>query len=167
MTHDPSSTGAVEPAYLDSVLEEVTRRREEFTEKRHVPRDMVMRFKELGLYRATTPRRFGGGAWAPGDFLRVVERISGADGSAGWVASFGVSGVYLAALPEDTQAKIYGDGPDLVFAGGLFPVQPAEQGDGGFTVSGRWKFASGCMAAELMGVGIGGGADGRPAHWRP
>jgi alkylation response protein AidB-like acyl-CoA dehydrogenase len=139
---------------LDRVLAMVAERQAEFEEKRHIPRDAVARFKRAGIYRASTPKRFGGDALPPAEFLRVIERISQVDGSAGWVASFGCSGTYLAALPLATQAALYAGGPDVVFAGGLFPVQPAERVAGGYRVCGRWKFASGCTAADLLGVGI-------------
>lgn len=146
------------------VLEHVAEHRAEFTEKRHVPRDMIEEFKQVGLYRAATPKQFGGDALPPAEFLRLIERISEVDGSAGWVASFGCSGVYLAGLPLGTQAELYADGPDVVFAGGLFPVQPAEQVDGGFRVTGHWRFASGCKGADFLGVGIGVGdsSSGKP-----
>ncbi|QFR02056.1 flavin-dependent monooxygenase [Streptomyces phaeolivaceus] len=149
---------------LDRVLAVVEERRAEFDEKRHIPREVIAVFKDAGIYRAGAPRRFGGDALPPADFLRLVERISAVDGSAGWVASFGSSLVYLAALPLATQAELYADGPDVVFAGGLFPVQPAERVPGGYRVSGRWRFASGCTAADVLGVGIKAGADraGRP-----
>ncbi|MCX4703180.1 acyl-CoA dehydrogenase family protein [Streptomyces sp. NBC_01373] len=149
---------------FEKVLAHVADRSAEFTEKRHVPRDMIEEFKQVGLYRATTPKRFGGDALPPAAFLRLIERISEVDGSAGWVASFGSSGVYLAGLPLDTQAELYAAGPDVVFAGGLFPLQPAEQTDGGFRVSGHWRFASGCKGADLLGVGIGVGdaSSGKP-----
>lgn len=140
---------------LEGVLDAVAARREEFTLKRHVPRDMVVQFKRAGLYRAATPKRFGGDALPPADFLRIIERIAAVDGSAGWVASFGSANVYLAALPLETQALLYATGPDQVFAGGLFPVQPANTVEGGFEVNGTWKFASGCKGAEWLGVGIG------------
>jgi alkylation response protein AidB-like acyl-CoA dehydrogenase len=149
---------------VEEVLAHVADRRDEFTEKRCVPRDMIEEFKQIGVYRAATPKRFGGDALPPTEFLRLIERISEADGSAGWVASFGLSGVYLAGLPLDTQAELYADGPDVVFAGGLFPLQPAERVDGGFKVAGHWRFASGCKGADLLGVGIGVGdsASGKP-----
>lgn len=151
-------------AALAGVLEEVGRRRFEFSERRQVPPDVVEGFRRAGIYRAATPRRFGGDALPPAVFLKVIERISAVDGSAGWVASFASAGVYLAALPVETQAAIYAGGPDLVFAGGLFPVQPAEPVDGGFRVTGTWRLASGCVAADLLGVGIGvaGSPAGRP-----
>ena len=150
------------------MLEEVRQRRNEFDSLSHVPRDMIERFKQVGIYRAATPKCYGGDALAPAKFLQMIERISEADGSAGWVASFGSAGVYLAALPPETLAEIYADSPDLVFAGGLFPLQPAEAVEGGWQVNGTWKFASGCKGADLLGVGIGAaGGKPRTAVFRP
>lgn len=147
---------------LNTVLTEIRARRDEFEEKRHVPRDMIAQFKQLGVYRAHAPRCFGGDACSPSDFLRLIEKISEADGSSGWVASFGSAAVYLAALPRETLARLYANGPDVAFAGGLFPVQPAEKVEGGFRVNGLWKFVSGCIGADLLGAGIGIGEGGKP-----
>ncbi|RST77249.1 flavin-dependent monooxygenase [Siminovitchia acidinfaciens] len=147
---------------LNRVLTEIRTRRDEFEAKRHVPRDMVEQLKQLGVYRAHTPRCFGGDALSPSEFLKMIESISEADGSTGWVASFGSSSLYLAALPRETLARMYANGPDVAFAGGLFPVQPAERIEGGWRVNGLWKFASGCMGADLLGVGIGSGEGGKP-----
>ncbi|WP_434110215.1 acyl-CoA dehydrogenase family protein [Paraburkholderia caffeinilytica] len=140
---------------LADVIVEIAARREEFERLSHVPRDVIAKLKRAGVYRAATPKRFGGDALAPSAFLDMIERIAVADGSAAWVASFGSANVYLAALPLATQAHIYADGPDQVFAGGLFPVQPAQSADGGWRVNGTWKFASGCKGADWLGVGIG------------
>lgn len=140
---------------LDALLADIRARRAEFTQLRHVPRDVIERLKRHGVYRAATPLCFGGSGIGPLAFLELVERISHADGSVGWVASFGSASVYLAALPKATQAKMYAASPDLVFAGGLFPIQPATQVEGGWMVNGTWKFASGCKGADLLGVGIG------------
>lgn len=141
---------------FEDVLAELAERRQEFREQRYVPRDFVDKLKPLGIYRASTPARFGGRPLPPAEFLRMIERISTVDGSAGWVASFGSQLVYLGSLPLDTQAKMFADGPDVVFAGALFPVQEAVPTERGFRVSGRWKFASGCMAADIVCVGIPG-----------
>ncbi|MBT2653729.1 acyl-CoA dehydrogenase family protein [Bacillus sp. ISL-18] len=147
---------------LNHVLTEIRTRRDEFEAKRHVPRDMVEQLKQLGVYRAHTPRCFGGDALSPSEFLKLIESISEADGSAGWVASFGSASLYLAALPKDTLARLYANGPDVAFAGGLFPVQPAEKVEGGWLVNGLWRFASGCKGADILGVGIGAGEGGKP-----
>lgn len=139
---------------LTELLAEIRRRREEFERLGHAPADMVETLKSAGIYRAMVARRFGGDEMPPADFCRIIEAISTADGSIGWVASFGCMPSYLAALPIETQHEIFAAGPDLVFALGVFPPQPATRSGDGFKVSGRWKFASGSMAASLFGVGI-------------
>ena len=144
------------------ILAEIRERRDEFEAKRHVPRDVVAQLKQLGVYRAHVPECFGGDGSSPTQFLKLIEKISEADGSAGWVASFGSAALYLAALPRETLAKLYENGPDVAFAGGLFPVQPAEKVKGGWNVNGLWKFASGSKGADVLGVGIGVSEGGKP-----
>lgn len=158
--HAVGVTAAAATETFDQLLADIRARHAEFTRLRHIPQDIVDRLKGQGVYRAATPVCFGGSGMAPEAFLALVEKIGQADGSAGWVASFGSASVYLAALPKATQAIMYGRSPDLVFAGGLFPIQPAAPADGGYRVSGTWKFASGCKGADLLGVGIGAGMPG-------
>lgn len=178
MTADNSlkvNTEAVEPATapamatatpMDELLACIRARRDDFQRLSHVPRDVVEAMKRAGIFRASTPTRFGGDALPAGTFLQMVERIATADGSAGWVAAFGSANTYLAALPLATQAEIYASGPDQVFAGGLYPIQPAQRMDGGWLVDGRWRFASGCKGADWLSVGIGAagpqGVAGKP-----
>jgi indole-3-acetate monooxygenase len=147
---------------FDSVLDDIRRRRGEFARRRYVPRDVIQRFKALGLFRASAPAMFGGEPMPPADFLEKIEAISAVDGSCGWVASFGSSLTYLAALPVDTQAEIYKNGPDVAFAAGLWPLHPAaETASGRLLIGGRWKFASGSRTADILGVGIPGDAESR------
>jgi alkylation response protein AidB-like acyl-CoA dehydrogenase len=136
------------------LLVELRQRAAEFEQQRYLSADIIERYKALGLYRALLPKRLGGMAWSAHQFCELIETISQADGSAGWVASFGMAPMYLAALPLATFEKIYGDNPNTVFAGGIFPPQPAVYVEGGIEVSGRWSFSSGCMGADVVGVGI-------------
>ena len=142
-------------AFVD-LLADIKRRGRagEFDRLGHIAPDVIESFKAVGVYRALVPRRFGGDERSPGEFCAMIEEIAKADGSAGWVASFGMSPVYLASLPLETIKQVYADGPDVVFAGGIFPPQPADPVAGGFKVNGRWKYSSGCMGASLVGVGI-------------
>lgn len=151
-TVDKSQWGG--EARFDALLESIRQRREEFEAQRHISQDIIEEFKAIGIYRAMVPASYGGDEKSPAEFLKMVEAISAADGSAGWVASFGMNPAYLAALPKATLDQVWRDSPDVVFAGGIFPPQPAERIDRGFRISGRWKFASGCMGASLCGVGI-------------
>lgn len=139
---------------FDMFLRDVRARALEFRRARHIPIDVIDEFKRFGVYRALVASRFGGMEASAAAFLELIETIGHADASAGWVASFGVSATYLAALPIPTLEEIYREGPNVVFAGAIFPPQKAERDNGDVLVSGRWPFASGCMGASLIGVGI-------------
>lgn len=159
-------SGTVDVASLVSspeftrLVEVVRARRDEFQRLRHIPRDVIDLMKAARIFRSSTPGKFGGDALPPHCFLPMVERVSEADGSAGWIAAFGSANTYIAALPEAAQAVIYANGPDQVYAGGLYPLQQAAREPGGWRVSGQWKFASGCMGADWIGVGIAGSDTG-------
>ncbi len=148
------STVAPSAVVMDELLQDIRARRREFEAQGRIPQDVVNRFKTVGVYRALVAKRFGGDEKSPGEFCRLVEQIAQADGSAGWVASFGIGAVYLAALPVETLSKLYANGPDVVFAGGIFPPQPAAMVEGGLKVNGRWSWASGSACAEVVGAGI-------------
>lgn len=141
---------------LETLCQEIRERAitGEFDEQGYISLDIIEKLKKIGVYRALVPARFGGDEVTPREFCELIEKLSMADGSVGWVASFGMSPAYLAALPEATLAEIYQYGPDVVFAGGIFPPQPAEVTESGMIVNGRWKFSSGCMGADVIGVGI-------------
>lgn len=126
----------------------------EFDRQQFISADVIQRFREFGVYRALVPKWLGGDEITASQFCQVIETISEADGSAGWVASFGMGVVYLSALPVESLRNLYQDTPDLVFAGGIFPPQAAEPTEHGYRVNGRWKFSSGCMGADVLGVGI-------------
>jgi alkylation response protein AidB-like acyl-CoA dehydrogenase len=145
---------------FDTLLAEIKARRDEFETIRHIPRDVIDLMKKARIFRSATPTMFGGDAMAPHHFLKMVDKIGTVDGSAAWVSAFGSANTYTAALPVEAQEIMYANGPDQVFAGGLHPVQEATRVDGGWNVTGQWKFASGCMGADWIGVGIAGHAEG-------
>lgn len=153
MTTAPPSMRLASPAFAP-LLENIRSRRAELHTLGYIPQDIVAQFQAIGLYRAFVPEQFGGGGMTPTGFLRLIEGISAADGSAGWVASFGFASKYLSSLPADTLAQIYADSPDVVFAGAVFPPQVATPEGRGYRVKGRWGFGSGSMGASLIGVGI-------------
>lgn len=138
---------------FDALLADIRERRDEFEEQHYVSKDIVEQFRELGIYRAFVPTEFGGDERTPTEFLLAIEELASADGSAGWVASFGVCESYLAGLPLESVRETWRD-PDAIFAGAMFPLQRAQVVDGKYVLDGRWRWASGCMSADRIGVGI-------------
>lgn len=156
--------GPEREAAFDQMLDVLRERRQEFADQHYVPRDFIDLLKKAGIYRASTPARFGGEPQPPAEFMRQIERISAVDPATGWVASFGSALTYFAALPEESQAAIYSRGVDIAFAGGMFPMVEARRVEGGWVADGTWFFASGCRGADLLGIGLKGDASakGRP-----
>lgn len=150
--HVDTSIWGGEEAF-DDLLVEIRDRRDEFDAQRHISHDIVKRFQQIGVYRAFVPKRFGGMDVSPTEFLCMIEAISAVDGAAGWVASFGVCESYLAGLPLSSITQTWAN-PDAIFAGAMFPLQRAEIVGGRYRVCGRWQWASGCLAADRIGVGI-------------
>jgi len=149
----PACTGDIRHV-PEAFLADIRARRREFHDLGQLPPDVVEQLRGIGAYRALVARRFGGDEATPAEFLGFIETLSVSNGSVGWVASFGVSSMYLAALPVATLEQIYANGPDVIFAGALFPPQKAAVTPEGLKISGRWPFGSGSTGADLIGVGI-------------
>lgn len=123
---------------------------------RRLPAPLVSAMARTGMFRLCVPQKLGGCEADAATIVRTIEEISQADGSAGWCAMIGAtSGVLSAYLREDVAREIYGGSPDAV-SGGVFAAQgKAVAVDGGYRVTGRWAFASGCEHCTwLMGGSV-------------
>ena len=120
---------------------------------RALPADLLADLKAAGVFRMYVPKSHGGDELPPLDVVRVIEEISRADASVGWLATIGANSPALFAfLPPETYDKIYAEGPDVIQAGSLIPRGRAVPQDGGYRFSGQWPFASGCRHADYIGV---------------
>lgn len=109
---------------------------------------------EVGILRALQPARFGGGEVPLVDFIDAVVAISAAAPAAGWVA--GVIGVHpwqLALFDEQAQQEMWADDGSRMHSSSYNPTGTAIKVEGGYEVSGRWSFSSGCD--HCVGVNLG------------
>jgi len=114
-------------------------------------RPVVDALIEAGLFRQMTPSSLGGGECDPNTWYEVVEAGARIDGSLGWCLFInGASGLFGRTMPDREAEAIFGD-PAAVCAGTVFPFNKAVVVDGGYRVTGRWPFASGCKHATHLG----------------
>ena len=109
-----------------------------------------------GVCRMLAPRAVGGLEVDPVTQLEVVYELSRADGSVGWVAQVHGASSYLTGLlaPEVGQA-IFGRDPQAVISATLAaPYGRAVAVEGGYRVSGRWPYGSGCSSANFLGATV-------------
>jgi alkylation response protein AidB-like acyl-CoA dehydrogenase len=118
---------------------------EEAERNRRQSQPVVAALAEAGMFRMYVPKTLGGFEVPPSVLYRVVEEVSRIDGSAGWCAFIGAVGASFGAfLPDAAAEEIFAHEPGVPIAGALFPPGVATACDGGYRVSGRWSYASGC-----------------------
>jgi alkylation response protein AidB-like acyl-CoA dehydrogenase len=140
---------------LERVTELLPRIRElegEITDKRRLPSDLVEDLRATGVFRMAMPTSWGGPELALLDQLDVIEALSYANGSVGWCAMIGCDGGYYSAWLDDSVGRdVFA--LDSIVAGLTQPGNNATKVDGGYRVTGRWKFGSGVThAAWLSGA---------------
>src|SRR4051794_37152010 len=110
-----------------------------------MPQDLFEQLKEAGVFRLLTPRAYGGLEAGLELSLDVLDELAVVDGSIAWTTMIGMeSPQMLSHLPRETYDELYADGPDVTVGGSFLPIGQAVPADGGFRISGRWPFASGC-----------------------
>lgn len=108
---------------------------------------------DAGLYRAYAPKAFGGLELHPVETLRMVEAVSRIDSAAGWNLNMsGNIAGFLSWLAPAGAEEIFARGPDTLFAGGFFPPGPSVRVDGGWRITARQAFATGCRRAHWFAV---------------
>lgn len=122
-------------------------------EQRHLAPEVVAAMVELGIFRAAVQPDLDGPNYDPVTQVRVVEELSRLDGSVGWCAMIGAAASYVAGFLEPEAASRWFGRQDACLAGQLAPSGRAVAVDGGYRVSGRFRFGSGCGHATMMIAG--------------
>ena len=119
---------------------------------RRIPEEVLDRLHETRLFRMLYPRSVGGDEADPGDYVLAVGELAQADGSVGWCVSIANSiGLFAPYLGLDAARHVFGD-PRATCAWGPPNDSQAVAVPGGYRVTGRWDFASGCRHASWMGA---------------
>jgi alkylation response protein AidB-like acyl-CoA dehydrogenase len=113
---------------------------------RKLSQPVVTALAEAGLFRLYTPRTLGGFEVDPLTLCRVVEDVARIDGSTAWCVWIASTNPYFVKnLASQAAEDIFGRDPHVITAAVLFPCGKAVVRDGGYVVSGRWPYASGCQ----------------------
>ncbi|MEU6106169.1 3-hydroxy-9,10-secoandrosta-1,3,5(10)-triene-9,17-dione monooxygenase oxygenase subunit [Streptomyces flaveolus] len=135
---------------------------------RRVPDTSVKELEDTGFFQLLQPRAFGGRAADPLVFYSAVKEIAKACGSTGWVASvLGIHPWHVALYDPRAQQEVWGEDPKTRIASSYAPTGEATPVDGGFRLSGRWHFSSGCDHAQWALLGcLVPDAEGNPVDMR-
>ena len=134
---------AVAPAHADRSEQE-----------RRLAAPVVDAFVASGLARLIAPTALGGWAAPPTTLVEVVDTVSAADPSAGWCVGIGLGANFLSGFLPDAGAEELFTELDRPGAGVFAPTGRGTTAPGGFCLSGRWAFASGCQHAAVQASGM-------------
>lgn len=151
-------------AAIDEMAPELAARAGEIESARRIPADITDRLRQIGLFRTLLPRSHGGMELSVPEVLPLIEALAAGDGSVGWVAMIGTAAqMFYTRTPRATFDRIFAAGADVLVVGVGTPAGQAERIHGGYRVSGRWPFASGCQNAQWIAGHFVVHEDGAPA----
>ncbi|WP_405078817.1 acyl-CoA dehydrogenase [Paenibacillus chitinolyticus] len=84
------------------------------------------------------------------DALRIFRECSRVDGSFGWLVTIGAGGGFFASLMKPEIGSALFASEKAVVAGSGAPTGTAKRVEGGYLVSGRWKYCSGAAHATMF-----------------
>jgi alkylation response protein AidB-like acyl-CoA dehydrogenase len=134
--------------------------------QRHLQAEVAQAFAQEGLYRIAAPQEWHGSAQDPLTQVETIEAIAQADGSAAWNLMIGIETFGLVA-PGFLHCKELLADPLMVMCSSTAAVGRADKVDGGYRVSGRWAFVSGCHNSEIFGATVRVWEDGAMVAEQP
>lgn len=145
-------------ADTERILEDIRRiepalveRLDEFDRERRIPRDVIDSLKAIGVFDALTPRSHNGLQLGAVNSVKILEELARIDASLAWATMIGMeSPQILALLPRETYDRLFLAEDRPLFGGTFLPAGRATKVAGGYRVTGRWGFASGCQNWDLL-----------------
>lgn len=118
---------------------------------RQVPEDIIEPMRASHMFKTVVPVSHGGLGLSIPDLLPVLQTMSSADASVGWVMMVATVGqLFASRMPRALYDQIFSEDPDPIMMGVGTPAGRAEKTSEGYRVTGRWPFASGCKNAQWI-----------------
>src|SRR2546421_4894272 len=118
---------------------------------RELPRPLFEAISDAGLIHMALPRAIGGGEIDLPTYIQVIEELGKADASTGWVVNqLAIYGTYASRMPREIAKKIWIDTPHGCVANTPAATATAVVVPGGYRVTGRQGFSTGCRHASWV-----------------
>ncbi len=118
---------------------------------RELPRPLFEALADAGLFRLALPRALGGSELDLPTYVQVIEELGKADASTAWVVNqCAIFATYAARMPREVARAIWIDTPRSVVANTPLPSAQASVVPGGYRVTGRQGFSTGCRHAAWL-----------------
>lgn len=150
----PEDVRATLLANLEALKPTLRARTEAAEAARRLPKATIEDLHQAGLWKALQPARWGGYEVHPNTFFDLVIELGATCPSTAWV--YGVVAVHawqLALFDPKAQEEVWGDDPKALISSSYAPTGKVTKVEGGYRVSGRWSFSSGCEHCDWAFLG--------------
>src|SRR6266540_3678255 len=152
--HDVNEALGVGPAPLEAARKLAPLIRssaDEIDAARELPRPLFEALADAGLFHLGVPRAIGGAELDLPTYVQVIEEIGKADASTGWAVNQGaIFATYAARMPRNIARAIWIETPRSVVANTPAATAKAVVVPGGYRVTGRQGFSTGCRHAAWV-----------------
>ena len=126
---------------------------DESESQRHLKGEVAIAFAQEGLFRIAAPVDFFGSEEDPVTQIETIETVASVDGSAAWNLMIGIETFGLIA-PGFIHCRELIEDQSVIMCSSTASAGRAEKVDGGYRVTGRWGFCSGCHNSDLFGATV-------------
>ena len=124
---------------------------DEIDAARELPRPLFEALADAGLFHLAVPRALGGAEIDLLTYVQVIEEIGRADASTAWAVNQGaIFATYAARMPREVARAIWIETPRSVVANTPAATAQAVVVPGGYRVTGRQGFSTGCRHAAWV-----------------
>jgi 3-hydroxy-9,10-secoandrosta-1,3,5(10)-triene-9,17-dione monooxygenase len=136
--------------------------------QRRIPDEAIADMQRAGFFRVLQPKRWGGYEMDLHTFYEIQLALAEGDMSTAWI--YGVSGVhpwFMALLDDRAAQEVWRSDTSALICSSLMPAGRATPAEGGYRLSGRWRYASCCehcdwaLLGAMVATGNGGPPEGR------
>ncbi|WP_334040337.1 acyl-CoA dehydrogenase family protein [Burkholderia ambifaria] len=167
--NDSNALAATLIARAEALAPTLAGRAEPAQAQGRIPAETIADMQAAGFFKVLQPKRYGGYELDPQAFFDIQMALARGCMSTAWV--YGVVGVHnwqLALFDERAQQDVWGKDPATLIASTYMPVGRVSPVDGGFRLSGHWKFSSGSELCEwvFLGALVPPAVAGQPPEYR-
>ena len=128
---------------------------------RRLASPVVDALRSARLFAMGLPASLGGNESPMATALQAIEQVAYADGATGWNVMIAFDTGFMAGFLHEHQARaLIASIRQPILAGSVSPPGRLIRTAGGYRLTGRWRFGSGCQQADFFVVGAALGEDG-------
>jgi alkylation response protein AidB-like acyl-CoA dehydrogenase len=135
-----------------ALLPDVLAAADDIESKQIIPPHLIQALSDAGLFAAAVPREIGGPEIDPLVQFDALELLGAADASTAWVTLIISANPLLFgnSLHPHVWEAMFGDDVNARTAGTLMPGGKAVKTEGGYRVTGRFRYGSGCEHCSYL-----------------